>query len=620
MPASRATTRSPTRPADGKGSFDAATVTITVANVNQVPDAKDDAFSTLRNTAVSGNVLTDTSEWADTDPDGDKLFASLASAPANGNVVLNSDGSFSYTPNSGFVGTDTFTYKASDGIGHRHRQGEDHGHRAGRTWTLPMTSSPRQEDKLITGNLLANDIDPEGDKFSLISTTAPSSGSLITDFGGQLHLYAVPELLRHRLVQLHDSGRQGLHRHGQGDLDLHAGQRHRRGERHLLDQGRAEVDVAAPGVLANDFDPDTNARAQVRDHRASLRRPGRPRRAAPSTSRPTVRSTIPRPPTSKAPIRSPTRSPTARATDTATVTINVGNVNDAPDAKDDPNPGDPAIVIPEDSSNNFIPCWPTTATSTAIRSSSRRSRMAPSGTVQIVPGDAKAGGGVRYTPNPNFFGTDTFTYTISDGKGGSDTATVNVVVSDQPDTPSPVDDKFNARRRRYGHADRSRRSSATTSTRTPRRCRSSQSAMPRPTVGGTVVLNGDGIGDVHSERQLRGRRQVQVLHQRRQADDPGLVTITYAPVNDPPTVDTDNVRHGHQHADHGHHGASAGQRQRSGKRHLVGGRREQRRRAARWCSTRRTARSRSARPTTSSAQAASTTPSPMVRAPSAPAW
>ena len=76
--------------------------------------------------------------------------------------------------------------------------------------------------------------------------------------------------------------------------------------------------------------------------------------------------------------------------------------------------------------------------------------------MQIVPGDTKAGGGVRYTPNANFFGTDTFTYTISDGKGGTDTATVNVIVSDNPDVPSPVDDKFTTRGRRDGHVHRRR--------------------------------------------------------------------------------------------------------------------------------------------------------------------
>ena len=39
----------------------------------------------------------------------------LMAGPANGVLALNSDGSFTYTPNPGFVGSDTFTYKVNDG-------------------------------------------------------------------------------------------------------------------------------------------------------------------------------------------------------------------------------------------------------------------------------------------------------------------------------------------------------------------------------------------------------------------------------------------------------------------------------------------------------------------------
>ena len=48
--------------------------------------------------------------------------------------------------------------------------------------------------------------------------------------------------------------------------------------------------------------------------------------------------------------------------------------------------------------------------------------------------------GVSYTPNANFFGADSFTYTISDGNGGSDTATVNVTVTNVNDDPVANDD------------------------------------------------------------------------------------------------------------------------------------------------------------------------------------
>jgi VCBS repeat-containing protein len=51
----------------------------------------------------------------DTDADGNTLTAVKVSDPAHGTVTLNSDGSFTYTPSSGYTGTDSFTYQASDG-------------------------------------------------------------------------------------------------------------------------------------------------------------------------------------------------------------------------------------------------------------------------------------------------------------------------------------------------------------------------------------------------------------------------------------------------------------------------------------------------------------------------
>jgi VCBS repeat-containing protein len=51
----------------------------------------------------------------DSDPDGDGLTAAVVSGPSSGQLTLNADGSFSYTPDSNFNGADRFTYQASDG-------------------------------------------------------------------------------------------------------------------------------------------------------------------------------------------------------------------------------------------------------------------------------------------------------------------------------------------------------------------------------------------------------------------------------------------------------------------------------------------------------------------------
>src|SRR5205085_8601602 len=47
---------------------------------------------------------------------------------------------------------------------------------------------------------------------------------------------------------------------------------------------------------------------------------------------------------------------------------------------------------------------------------------------------------VVYTPAANYNGADSFTYTISDGNGGTDTATVSVTVTSVNDPPDAVDD------------------------------------------------------------------------------------------------------------------------------------------------------------------------------------
>ena len=53
----------------------------------------------------------------DTDADGDPLTVTLVSEPANGDLTLNADGSFTYTSDEDYHGADGFTYQATDGDG-----------------------------------------------------------------------------------------------------------------------------------------------------------------------------------------------------------------------------------------------------------------------------------------------------------------------------------------------------------------------------------------------------------------------------------------------------------------------------------------------------------------------
>jgi hypothetical protein len=95
---------------DGEGGIDTATVVINVFNAD--PDAVDDTASTDAGTPVLIAVLDN-----DTDADSDNLFVSTVTGPANGSLVLGANGVYSYTPNAGFSGTDSFVYAVDDGYG-----------------------------------------------------------------------------------------------------------------------------------------------------------------------------------------------------------------------------------------------------------------------------------------------------------------------------------------------------------------------------------------------------------------------------------------------------------------------------------------------------------------------
>lgn len=82
---------------------------------NTAPVAVPDSYSTVQNTPLA--VAAPGVLGNDTDGDQDPLTATPGTDPANGTLTLAADGSFSYTPQRGFVGTDTFTYTAADPTG-----------------------------------------------------------------------------------------------------------------------------------------------------------------------------------------------------------------------------------------------------------------------------------------------------------------------------------------------------------------------------------------------------------------------------------------------------------------------------------------------------------------------
>jgi VCBS repeat-containing protein len=101
---------------DGSQSSTVTLANIQVSPVNDPPVAAIDSYITLEDTALSvpaPGVLGN-----DSDADGDSLTATLVQAPQHGNLNLDPDGSFVYTPASGFSGTDTFVYRSEDASSH----------------------------------------------------------------------------------------------------------------------------------------------------------------------------------------------------------------------------------------------------------------------------------------------------------------------------------------------------------------------------------------------------------------------------------------------------------------------------------------------------------------------
>ena len=98
--------------ADPSGGVDTGRVDITVTPVPDTAVAVDDSATTTQGTPVEIDVIAN-----DFDPEGDPFTFQGHGSPLSGSVTCTSAGLCTYTPNSGFSGVDSFTYAISDGVG-----------------------------------------------------------------------------------------------------------------------------------------------------------------------------------------------------------------------------------------------------------------------------------------------------------------------------------------------------------------------------------------------------------------------------------------------------------------------------------------------------------------------
>ncbi|WP_339717854.1 tandem-95 repeat protein, partial [uncultured Maritimibacter sp.] len=93
---------------DGTGLTYTRTVTVKVDPVNDAPEAQDAVVEVAVDTEVTGSVIA-------TDVEDDDLTFALSAGPAHGEVTVESDGSYSYTPDEAYTGVDSFQVEVSDG-------------------------------------------------------------------------------------------------------------------------------------------------------------------------------------------------------------------------------------------------------------------------------------------------------------------------------------------------------------------------------------------------------------------------------------------------------------------------------------------------------------------------
>jgi hypothetical protein len=130
----------------------------------------------------------------DTEPEGQPMTAALVSDVSHGTLALYSDGSFTYTPDTGYVGLDSFSYVANDG-------GQD-GNEA--TVTINVTEenmpptanddsySTNEDQQLVVAapGVLANDVDTDPLTAQLV--TSPSNGGVLFNTDGSFTYIPFP--------------------------------------------------------------------------------------------------------------------------------------------------------------------------------------------------------------------------------------------------------------------------------------------------------------------------------------------------------------------------------------------------------------------------------------------
>jgi VCBS repeat-containing protein len=495
------------------GESDSRTVSITITPVNDAPVANDDSASGNEDSVISGSVLTN-----DTDVEGSALTATLVSGPANGSLVLNADGSFTYTPNANFNDTDSFTYQANDGA--------LDSNVATVTLTVnpvndaptttPVTLAPIAEDsgaRLITqAELLANASDIDGPGLTATGLSINSGSGTLVDNGNGTWAYT-PALNDDTSVSFGYTVTDGsLTAAGTANLDITPVNDAPTTTPVTLapmaeDSGARIITQAELLANANDVDgPSLTATGlSIASGSGSLVDNG-----------------------------DGTWSYTPALNDDTSVsfdyTVTDGSLTAAGTASMDITPVNDAPVANNDSASGNEDT-PITGNVLGNDADVENDALA----AILVSGPANGSltlntdGSFNYTPNANFNGTDSFTYKANDGALDSNVATVTLTVNPVNDAPTASDTTINATEdTAYGGS----LPGATDVDGDP-----VSYALNSGAGNGTAVVNADGSFTYNPNANFNGADSfTYTISDGNGGSNTYTVTVNVAAVNDAPTV------------------------------------------------------------------------------------
>ena len=392
---------------------------VTAVPANVAPTAADDTDSTVVNTPVTVDVLSN-----DTDPDDglDPSSVSITGAASHGTTTPNPDGTVTYTPTAGYSGADSFTYQVCDLEGLCDTATVSITIAANQPPTAANDTSTTNEDTPVTVDVLANDSDSDDglDAGSVSVTGAPAHGSTNVNPTGTIDYtpdpdYDGPDSFTYQVCDiggLCDTATVAVTVNPVNDPPVAS-------DDTALTNEDAQVTV---DPLTNDSDPD-NA---LDPSSVSV------------TGGPTHGTAVANPDgtidyTPDTDYDGPDSfdyevCDVGGLCDTATVTITVSAVNDSPVAVDDAAATPVNQPVDIDVATNDTDIDGDTLSVTGVTQGTH-------GGVTINPD-----GTVRYTPDPGYVGSDSFTYTICDPSAACDTATVDVTITNANLPPSAVND------------------------------------------------------------------------------------------------------------------------------------------------------------------------------------